>query len=290
MRTGDPSRLVFARSTLKPLQAAVCLELADEALTPDELAVMAASHSGEPVHLEAVRALLARSGLGEDALRCPPALPIDAEAAREAGAPAPLLHNCSGKHAGMLLACVHRGYDPGSYPDPDHPLQAAVLQAVTTAAGGPPERVGVDGCGVPVHRYPLATLASIFARLGRPERLGGLEAPVRRVVEAMVARPYLVAGRGRLCTDVMEAAPGLVVKVGAEGVACAALPDRGLGVALKIEDGAIRARNAAAIRALGALEAVDATSPRLAGHARPPVFGGGRPVGELVADFELQPA
>ncbi|HEX9822899.1 MAG TPA: asparaginase, partial [Actinomycetota bacterium] len=221
---GDPERVVFARSTTKPLQAAVSLGLIGEDLPDAEVAVMSASHNGEAIHLETVERILARAGLDSAALRCPPGLPLDPESARVVAEPLPVLHNCSGKHAGMLLACVRGGLDPASYLDAGHPLQGGVLEAVTAAAGRPPVAIGVDGCGVPVHALPLASLAALYARLPRA-------AP--RPVAAMTAAPYLAAGRGRLCTAAMEAIRGLVVKNGAEGIMCAALIGRGLGVAVK---------------------------------------------------------
>ena len=276
---GDPERVVFARSTTKPLQAAVSLALIGEDLPDAEVAVMSASHNGEAIHLETVERILARAGLDSAALRCPPGLPLDPESARVVAEPLPVLHNCSGKHAGMLLACVRGGLDPASYLDAGHPLQGGVLEAVTAAAGRPPVAIGVDGCGVPVHALPLASLAALYARLP-------LAAP--RPVAAMTASPYLAAGRGRLCTAAMEAIRGLVVKNGAEGIMCAALIGRGLGVAVKVEDGAMRAAEAALVRTLALLgavppEAEEALAPFLA----PPVLGGGRPVGRLVAEFGL---
>lgn len=252
---------------------------------------MCASHNGEPVHVKAVEALLSRAGLDQGALRCPPALPADPEDARRVPGPAPVLHNCSGKHAGMLLACARSGFEPQAYPDPDHPLQRAVLEAVRRAAGAEPRAVGVDGCGVPVHALTLTELATIFARLARPDRLGDLGGAFARAGEAMVGEPHLVGGRGRLCTALMAAAPGVVVKVGAEGLVCAALMDRGLGVAVRAEDGSARAQAPALLRALALLGALDGGSgDGLEGFVRPPVLGGGRPVGHLESRFDLVPA
>ncbi|MGH2724241.1 MAG: asparaginase [Actinomycetota bacterium] len=288
---GEPGRVAFARSSMKPLQAAVSLHLAGESPSEREVAIMCASHNGEPVHVEAVEALLSRGGLEADALRCPPALPADPEDARRVPGPAPALHNCSGKHAGMLLACVRRGLEVETYPDPRHPLQAAVLGAVRTAAGADPRAVGVDGCGVPVHALTLTELATIYARLARPDRLGELAATTARATGAMLAEPYLVGGRDRVCTAVMEDVPGVLVKVGAEGLVCAALWEQGLGIAVKAEDGAARAQAPAVLRVLRLLGALGHQAEgALAGFVRPPALGGGRPVGRLEADFDLVPA
>jgi L-asparaginase II len=285
---GDPGRVAFARSSMKPLQAAVSLELLREELTDAEVAVMCASHNGEPMHIEMVRSLLERAGLGFASLRCPPTFPLDAEAARGVSGPAPELHNCSGKHAGMLLASRMRGFDTGSYLEPEHPVQQAVLEAVSKAADGPPVGVGTDGCGLPVHAFSLAGLALIFARLVRPGRLGSLASAAERAVRGMLAEPYLVAGRDRVCTAVMEVVPGVVVKAGAEGLLCAGVVKRGVGIAVKIEDGSSRACPPALLRVLRLLGVLaEEHQTALQRLARPSVLGGGRRVGELRADFEL---
>jgi L-asparaginase II len=276
---GDPGRVAFARSSMKPLQATVSLHLAGDDLPDREVAVMAASHNGEPIHVDAVRDILDRAGLGFDDLQTPPDRPIDLRAAERVPGPRPEFHNCSGKHAGMLLACVRRGLAIDSYRDPAHPLQAEILEAVRGAAGRPPEAVGIDGCGVPVHALPLSAMAGLYARLAAGRVLRG-----ERVLAAMRAEPYLVAGRDRVCTAVMEHAP-VAVKVGAEGMMCAAAPGRGIGVALKVEDGGTRAAEPAIVHALGLLGLLDPGA--VPAFARPPVLGGGRPVGELVPDFAL---
>jgi L-asparaginase II len=282
---GDPGLVAFARSSMKPLQAAVSLALAGEGIPDREVAVACASHNGEKVHVRTVESLLGRADLGVEALRTPPSFPLDEEAARATSEPRPEFHNCSGKHAGMLVASARRGRDLPSYRDPEHPVQREVLGAVSLAAGRDPGAVGIDGCGVPVHSLPLASMATLYARLARPDRLGELEPFARRVLEAMRAHPYLVAGRGRICTALMEAAVGVVAKAGAEGLICAALTERGLGVAVKVADGAARAADPALVRALTLLDVVDPEP--LERFARPPVLGGGRQVGELVAGFEL---
>jgi L-asparaginase II len=287
---GDPGRTVFARSSMKPLQAAVSLSLAGGGIPDPEVAVACASHNGEEVHVRTVRSLLGRADLSFDVLRTPASLPLDREAARAAPGPRPELHNCSGKHAGMLVASARRDLDLVSYREPNHPLQGAVLDAVTEACGLDPEGIGIDGCGVPVHALPLTAMATVYARLARPERLGALGPFARRAVEAMGAHPYLVAGRDRVCTALMEAAPGVVAKAGAEGLLCAVVLDRGLGIAVKVADGAARAADPALLRTLSLLDALDEQAlETLRPFARPSVLGGGRPVGELEAEFDLVP-
>jgi L-asparaginase II len=281
--TGDPDRIAYARSSMKPLQATVSLSFVEGALPNEEIAIMCASHNGEPVHLEAMEAVLRRAGLTQSALRCPPAWPLDEESARAVGEKRPAQHNCSGKHAGMLLACVRAGFPTETYRDPDHPLQQAVLRAVTAAAGvEEPLAIGVDGCGVPVHALPLRAMATIYARLAT-----GALPKASLAVDAMRAAPYLVAGRDRVCTAVMEAAD-VIVKVGAEGLVCAGLPGEGLGVAITIEDGNPRALDPSIIHALRLLGVVGEEEPSLERFARPPVLGGGRPVGELAPVFDLE--
>lgn len=285
---GDPDRVAFARSSMKPLQAAVSLGSIDEDLSDAEVAVMCGSHNGEGVHIETVEGILRRAELGFSALQCPPALPLDPEAARAVSGPRPELHNCSGKHAGMLLASVRKGFDLDSYREPTHPIQQAILDAVSVATGAAPVTVGIDGCGIPVHAFPLVALAGMYARLARPMNLGALATEAERALSSMVAEPYLVAGRDRVCTRVMQAVPGVMVKVGAEGLLCAALLDRGLGIAIKVEDGSGRPWGPCLVRTLqllGALNPEDEAS--LEGLAHLPVLGGGRPVGEIRADFDL---
>jgi L-asparaginase II len=284
-RAGDPERVAFARSSMKPLQAAVSLSLAQEELTDQEAAVMCASHNGEPIHVEAVGSLLRRAGVGFEALRCPPSRPLDASS--------PVLrterryHNCSGKHAGMLLACARRGFDFPSYREPDHPLQREVLRAVTAAAGAP-RAVGVDGCGVPVHALSLVEMAGLYARLASGRVPGSLAQPAAHAVAAMTAAPYLVAGRGRVCTAVMEASSGVIVKVGAEGLVCAGIAALGLGIAAKAEDGASRAQAPMIVHALAQVGGLDDEAVgRLGLHARPVLLGGGEPVGQLEPAFQL---
>jgi L-asparaginase II len=288
---GDPNRIVFARSSMKPLQASVSLAaMRDDDLPVPMLAVMCASHNGEPVHVRTVSALLRRSVLGVSSLRCPPDWPMDAGSRARARGSRRVLHNCSGKHAGMVAASASAGWDLETYLRPTHPLQRRVMKAVLIATGLAKVHVGVDGCGVPVHGLPLASMATLFARLARPERLGPIEPEVTRAIAAMRAEPYLVAGRNRTDTALMREVPGLVVKSGAEGLACAAVLETGLGVAVKIDDGGDRAAGPALIWALAQLGAVSIEAlARLDPFVRRPVTGGGRVVGELSAEpFRLR--
>ncbi|MEA2555250.1 MAG: hypothetical protein QOI60_581 [Actinomycetota bacterium] len=286
---GDPDREVFARSCLKPLQTAVALQVIDEDLTDREIAIISSSHNAEPVHLRAVHAVLQRAGLTTSSLRCPPAWPIDPDTMANAGRRRRELHDCSGKHAGMLLACVWGGYERASYLARSHPLQRRIRRATLAAMDRDDTQVGVDGCGAPIFAGAMRDWATVFARLGEPERLGPVADGAEMAVGAMLAEPYLVGGRGRLDTDVMSVSGTVMVKEGAEALTCASIPELGLGIAVRAEDGGDRAVGPAFIRALrdlGALARRDVTELR--DHARPVVLGGGRPVGEIVSDLTLR--
>ncbi len=286
---GDPHRTVFARSAMKPLQGAVSLGRIAEPLPGELVAVMCASHNGEPVHVRAVRRLLRTGGLTESILRCPPAYPSQAHDVVRARRPRRVFHNCSGKHAGMTVAAARAGWTLEGYLVPSHPYQREVLRAVRSATQVDRPAVGVDGCGAPVHGLPLSGMATLFARLGRPERVGRWAEGVATATAAMRTHPYLVAGRGRSDTLMMEHVPDLVVKVGAEALHCAGALEAGIGVAVKVVDGGERASAPALIRALALIGLIDdGQLERLAAIARRPVLGGGRRVGDLIVDFRLR--
>jgi L-asparaginase II len=285
---GDPDRLVFARSSMKPLQATVSLSLAPLDFTDREIAVMCASHNAEPPHIEAVRSLLARAGVDEEALQCPTVRPWDDESLAANPERRRINSDCSGKHGGMLAASRAQGWPLESYRDPAHQLQQQILRAVLVASGEDDVKVGVDGCGVPVHGMPLRAVATIYARLARPDRLGHLEAHALRAVGAMRAEPYMVAGRNRPDTAAMQATTSVIAKGGAEGLMCAADLERGWGVAVKVRDGSARATGPALLVVLDSLGLLDEGAlSRLTALAAPPVLGGAQPVGAITAGFEL---
>jgi L-asparaginase II len=274
---GDVDRPVLPRSSNKPVQATAFLAAGWTPRSPEELAIAAASHNGEQRHRDLVAGMLAAAGLDEDDLGCPPALPMyEPERGRwlaDDRPPARLAMNCSGKHAGMLSACVAAGWPTEGYLEPEHPLQEAIAARLADAGEEPVAAVVVDGCGAPQHALPLTGLARGVLSLVRAEE----GTPGRAVADAMRAHPWLVAGTGREDTGLMQAVPGLLVKGGADGVHVAAVPGRG-AVALKIDDGGDRARTpvlTAGLRRLGVPAA--ALEAWLLG----PVLGGGRPVGEI---------
>ena len=213
---GDPELVCFFRSSSKPIQALPLARARDD-VDDRDLAIASASHAGMPMHIEAVRGLLARAPAREDELECGEGI----------------AHNCSGKHAGMLALCRARGWDSPGYRLAEHPCQQAMLEAVEEACEESPLGTAVDGCGVVTFAYPLHRLAHGFARF---EQLEGGD----RVAAAMRAHPELIRGPGSPDTRLMQLRPRWVAKGGAEGLLCAA-DGQGMGVALKAEDGAWRA-------------------------------------------------
>jgi len=275
---GDVERPVYGRSSNKPLQA-VAMVYAGLNLPPDLLALVAASHSGEPRHLEGVRRILATYSLSEHQLQNTADLPLDAATqiayVRGGGKKSALTQNCSGKHAGMLATCVVNGWPTDGYLDEQHPLQRIITGYVKQLAGEGVRYVGVDGCGAPVHALSLIGLARAFRTIA----LGEAGTPEGLVAAAMRTEPEMLGGRGRDITQLVRALPGIVAKDGAEGVYAAALPD-GRTVVLKIDDGAGRARPPVLLAALAQLGVDVSSLPEL---AHPPVLGHGRPVGEVRA-------
>lgn len=252
---GDPGHRTWWRSAAKPFQA---LPLVDDGaaerfqLTSLDLAIACASHSSEPAHLEAVDEFMRRTGVREEWLACGPHPPLSPEVHRrvvaEEIALTPRWSNCSGKHTGMLALARFHGWPIEEYVDPGHPVQTRLLASVASWTGLAPEAIGlgVDGCATVCYALPLAAMARAWARLGVASEPGPT-----RIRDAFLAHPFLIAGTGRSCTGIMSAWPGqVIVKVGAAGVYSAALPSLGLGVALKVEDGDMRASAVALVAVL----------------------------------------
>ena len=299
LEDGDVDSPIYLRSAAKPFIAAAAIEagVAERfGLEAREIAVMAASHFGEPFHVEAVASILRKIGLGESALQCGVHPPYDERVAdqllREGRDPTPLYNNCSGKHAGILALCRAIGADTASYLDADNPAQVRILTFCARVSDEDPQRwpLGVDGCGIPVYATGLRQAALSFARLATLEGVNAADATALRIVRAaMVAHPQFVAGTGRFDTAVMQAAGGAIAcKGGAEGVVGVAAIYAGFGYAAKVLDGAGRARGPSAIAALQRLGAIDAaTAMKLARFARPVVYNrAGRAVGEIRAAVE----
>src|SRR3984885_12909888 len=252
---GDVATPVFPRSAVKPFQGLPLVEsgAAEKfALSDQELARCCASHSGEAGHVRGVERILKKAGLDASALACGAHWPASQAAAmalaRTGAAPSAVHNNCSGKHAGFLCVARAMEVDPAGYWRPDHPVQQrvhVVLEDLTGVAL-PPDHRAVDGCSVPTWAAPLEKLAFAFAKFGSGRALtSGRAAAAARLFTACVREPWYVAGSGRFCTEIMQLLGAqALVKTGAEGVMCAALPAPALGVAIKCDDGASRAAEA----------------------------------------------
>ncbi len=265
---GDPHYLTTTRSALKPLQALPFVARGGVerfGYNQAQVALLCASHSGEPRHVDAVAAMLERAGCAPDDLQCGVHPPLF-YAVREELPPAgvrftPLQHNCSGKHSGMLAYCRLCGLPSASYLDFDHPLQQAIRAAVAHLTGVPEKALvaGIDGCSAPNYAVPLDRLAYAFARLATvadDERYGAAPA---KLAAAMTAHPEMVSGEGRNDLTLMRAGGGdWVTKVGAEGVQAVGVRSKGWGIALKVVDGNARGLHPATVAVLDQLGLLDA--------------------------------
>jgi L-asparaginase II len=269
---------MLPRSCAKPLQAAGMLRLGLD-VDDEQLAIVCASHTGQPLHVAVVRRVLADAGLNESDLDNTPGMPVDGAARRALIAagerPASITHSCSGKHAGMLATCAANGWPTTGYRDPSHPLQVSLRDTVSDLTGDDVTATVIDGCGAPLFAVTLAGLALAFQRIATADR----STPEGRCAAAMLAHPELVGGTGHHVTRLMTGVPGLLAKDGAEGVYAAVTAD-GMAVAVKIEDGGDRARLPVLV---AALRAAGCDAGGLADFATTPVLGHGEPVGEVRA-------
>ena len=268
-QAGDPYTVTFTRSTIKPFQALPFMQSGGAAALDwgqDALALLCASHNGEPLHVEQVERMLASVGQDYHALRCGCHRPLFAElglgALPEGFVPDERHNNCSGKHAGFVAHCVRQGWALEGHLDPAHPLQVAIRAHVAQAVGLAPEQLamGIDGCSAPNYAMPLAHLARGYARLagGAPDT--DLHESLTALADAMVARPELGSGRGRSDLDFMRAGRGdWVSKMGVDGVQVVGSRSRGEAFALKIMDGNMVAQAAAAVEVMDQLGWLDAT-------------------------------
>lgn len=252
---GEIDQPVFPRSAVKAFQALPLFESGAAEryqLTDAEIALCVASHSGEPEHAATAAAILKKAGLDQQALECGAHWPMGEAATRALAAahqePTALHNNCSGKHAGFLCFACAMDYDPKGYVGRSHPVQREikiVCEEMTGALFGD-EVCGTDGCSIPTYAAPLRGIAAGFAKLATGHGLEPQRAEAaRRIFKAVAAHPFMVAGTGRFDTDAMTILGERVfMKTGAEGVYCAAFPELGYGIALKIDDGATRASQA----------------------------------------------
>ena len=264
---GDPDQLIYARSSLKSIQALAFVESgAADAIGAGtaELAIAISSHDGEPIHLDAARRILQLAGLDESALQCGPARP---KAAGQDHALAAIANNCSGKHAAFLATALHLGDAPARYLDAGSAVQRHVHAAVADLSGAGAElSTAIDGCSAPTFRLPIRSLATALARMANPDSLDPLRcAACARITDAAACHPDLVAGStGRVDTELLRAAQGRwFAKSGAEGVQCVGVVGVGIAVAVKIDDGSARAAAPVAMALLDAFAGLDGASPGL---------------------------
>ena len=302
---GDPETVVFFRSSAKPFQAIPVVEsgAADAfGFTPAELALCCASHAGSPEHQRQVAAMLAKIGLSAADLQCGCPLTGDKEESARIVlglvARTPLQCDCSGKHTGMLATIVHEGLSRHDYLDPGHPLQRRILGIMAEVMRVPAASIvlGTDGCSLPTFAAPVRAFATAYAALAAPGSVpvgAGREHAValHRLRAAMAAHPENVSGHGDIVTDLMALSGGRVVaKTGAEGLLCLAVPERGLGIAIRVMDGSYRAHPDVAIAALEQLDILDAATREaiLARHSPELRNHNGRLVGEIRPAFQLR--
>jgi len=259
---GDTDALVYPRSAIKALQALPLVEsgAADHFRLGDaELALACSSHNAELAHTEAIHDWLTRIGLGDDALECGAHPPLHDKTAAALlinhVSPGRIHNNCSGKHTGMLTTARFLGEAIHGYIEREHPAQQRWFDALGEMADLDMRKLpwSYDGCGIPVIAMPLRSMATAFARVAAPDDLGAARGgAIARITAAIAANPFMIAGTGRLCTEIMElTGRRIIVKTGADGVFTAALPEQGLGIALKIDDGT---REAAEVTVLAVLE------------------------------------
>lgn len=259
---GAPERPTFARSSMKPLQAIPLVETgAADYLNyePYELAISCASHNAEGFHRKAVQGILDKIGLSVEDLQCgmhPPRRKEDYQALiRSREELTSLYSNCSGKHSGMLATAVYKEDDYSTYREVENPVQQGILKVIADVCDTPQEAIGlsVDGCGVPVHQLPLEKIAYGYAQLAAGQSLQSPDhsKALEMLREAMTTYPEMVGGTDRFDTDLMRMFPGQIVsKAGAEGVQCVGLIAKGIGIAIKCEDGSPRSLNAVTLKVL----------------------------------------
>ncbi len=298
---GDPHKVTYIRSAGKPLQTLnVFLSGADSrfGFSDEEIAIMCASHYGEDFHRDNIIRILEKLELPLEALQCGSTLSIKPEYAREQLIShvelKPFNNDCSGKHSGMLAACLVNGYSISDYTQEDHPVQKDILAAVSEICELVPEDVyiGIDGCSVPVHGFPLYNMALGYARLANPDdREPKVKDACNRIFQAMNNSPEMVAGTNGFCSELIKHTHGkLVGKLGAEGVYCIGIKGLNIGLAIKIEDGNYsRALNPAVMRCLEDLNILTEEEIEALNQFREPEYtnGVGMTVGKVSPVFHL---
>lgn len=245
---GNPGKNTYFRSAAKPIQA---LHLFTSGaydhfgFLPEEIAIICSSHYAEEFHRRTITKILSKIGLSQDHILGGTVTSLNTEyalqLARDQIELSPIFSDCSGKHAGMLAACVHKGYDLTTYLQPEHPCQQNILQIIADICSINRDsiQIGIDGCSAPVHSLPIRNMAQGFARIANQASLEECYRPgASRIFEAMTTRPEMVSGTGGFCTELIRHTGGRMIgKIGAEGVYCVGIRDRGIGIAVKIENG-----------------------------------------------------
>jgi L-asparaginase II len=301
---GNPKRLTFPRSSMKPFQAVPIVETGAAEnfdYSSKELSLSCASHKAEHYHREAVLNILNKIGLTEDALQCGTHalwdMNIYKKLIQEGKELTPVFSNCSGKHSGMLATAVHMNENVLTYREIQHPVQQRILDAIADICSIPKEQIklSVDGCGVPVHQLPLDHVALGFAKLAKPKETvsESRAAILEQIRAAIIQHPEMVAGTNRFDTDLIKAFNGRVVaKAGAEAVQCIGLVAEGIGIAIKVEDGGPRAAGVAAMEVLRQLGIGDQhIFETLKEYVHPPVLNARNDkIGVIKANFALKEA
>ncbi|SIT01635.1 asparaginase [Neptunomonas antarctica] len=291
---GDIDQLVFPRSAIKPIQAIGLIESGASdhyALTDAEISLACASHLGQPMHIERVSELLNRLGLDQNQLACGAQLPMDVPSAHALLASGQdccrVHHNCSGKHTGFMATALHLQQPVEGYHQAAHPVQQLSFDIISDLAQFKLDlhRMAIDGCGFPALSLPLRNLGIAMARFANPAGLSERRGKaIKRIQAAITNEPFYLAGEGAVSSDLIDVTKGAVLaKTGAEGFFMAALPDRGLGIALKIADGNARAHSVALLEILDRIGALSKTEKqKLSAHINPKILNSrGQAVGEI---------
>lgn len=295
---GDPHFSSFLRSSAKPFQALSLIpHLEKLGLGSEHLAIAMASHNGEPIHVKTVANLQAKAGVKLEWLVCGTHQPFSASARAALKAanqkPNVLQHNCSGKHSGMLAACLAKGLPTTGYALPDHPHQQEIASDIRVLTETDSLEIAIDGCSVPCYRLPLERVALGMARFAAPETAAiTYQSRLEQAFNAMREHPYLIAGEQRIDTGLMQNVPNLISKIGAEAFMVLAVRNTehgNLGIAMKIEDGTERARDVAMLRILEQLEIVAPDNAQLSSYRRSILKNhAGLEIGEINAAFDLE--
>lgn len=294
---GDPYYVVYMRSSAKPLQAVPVVEsgaLEKYGISERELATIVASHNGEDIHIEAVNSILNKIGLDETYLQCGTHMPYSEEAKKKLilkkEESTPIYNNCSGKHSGMLLLAKMKDYPLKDYYEPEHPVQKEILKAMEYMTQCKDMKIGIDGCGVPVFGMPLYNMALGFARLTNSDDLDKMKKrAAEKIVHAMQCYPENVAGTERFDTDLMKTTKKVIGKGGAEGVYCVGVLNKGIGIALKIDDGTGRATSPVIIEILKKLDILNKKELDILKKYHIPLNKNcqGKTVGKIIPEFDL---